>query len=105
MTEIKTYDELVSHLDCEDQVWLTWKDTPEAVLEILKVPELISAPSKRIKYAMLKSYNTTSGKHTFQMLNLQNGRLKSDHVRKMLEKCTIDKIDRDRVFFEMVEEV
>ena len=101
MTEIKTYDELVSYLDHEDQVWLTWKDTPEARLEILKTPELISTPSARIKYAILKIHG--DGKVKTQILNLQNGRLKSDSVKKMLEKCTIDKIDQDKVFFEMVE--
>ena len=103
MTEIKTYDELISYLDQEDQLWLTWKDTPEAMIEILKTPELISAPSARIKYAILTIHN--DGTVKTQIFNLQNGRLKSDGVKKILEKCAIDKITDTSVAFKRVEGV
>jgi hypothetical protein len=104
MTEIKTYDELISYLDQEDQLWLTWKDTPEAMIEILKTPELISAPSARIKYAILTIHN--DGTVKTQILNLQNGRLKSDEfINKMLKGCTIKKITNNSVSFEKVESI
>ena len=104
MTEIKTYNELISYLDQEDQLWLTWKDKPEDMIEILKTPELISAPSARIKYAILTIHN--DGTVKTQILNLQNGRLKSDEfIKKMLKGCTIKKITNNSVSFEKVESV
>jgi hypothetical protein len=104
MTEIKTYDELISYLDQEDQLWFTWKDTPEAMIEILKTPELIIAPSARIKYAILTIPN--DGTLKTQILNLQNGRLKSDEfINKMLKGCTIKKITNNSVSFEKVESI
>lgn len=100
MTEIKTHDQLIDHLEHEDQKWLTWKDTPEAMLEILKNPELINAPSKRIRYAVLTIYNKTNSTVSNQILNLQNDLLKSDEfINKMLKGCTITKINNNTVSF------
>lgn len=93
MTEIKTYDQLIEHLDQEDEIWFTWKDTPEAMIEILRIPELITSPSNRIEYALLK----IDGKS--QLLNLRNGRLKSDFVKNVLKGATIVKIEGKVVSF------
>jgi hypothetical protein len=106
MTEIKTHDQLIDHLEFEDQKWLTWKDTPDAVFEILKTPNLIKSPSKRLRYAVLTIHNETDGTVKTQILNLQNDRLKSDEfINKMLKGCTITKITDNSVSFEKVESV